>query len=393
VSGATPPRAPSSATCAAAFARPLPARLQARQGAIADSETTPQRLAAATAAEAEADGMSVLTYNILAPCYFRAGRSMLREASFEAAWVARHRKIASAVARVGAGIVMLQEFWFDPAFVAYYEGWLGGAYAFQTLQRTRHKSDGVATLLDERHYAPISTKPLRFDDSGDRVALLSYVRAVAAADGAADGDGDGDSAPPLLAVNTHLTYPHGDFDKRMRADQAKKICAGVVEYLDEVGAPPDTTVVLGGDFNGEAEDAVYGYLVAHGYSSTFAQVHGREVVCSHCDHHSAHTGVDFIFTATADGLRRAQRGDGGAGDRPEPALQAVASLLLPVGTPDHHKMARPVVKAPEAGAPGPGAEARAPIPLHDAPPLPAAMSEFADISDHRPLVTQFRRRG
>ena len=153
--------------------------------------------------------MSVLTYNLLAPCYYRcAGRQ--RESSDAARFLARWSRCIAAV-RV-ADVMAFQEVWFaEPRCIAIIRAAFPD-HTLHMLRRPRGKEDGVAVLV-RSSIAVTHRGEFCFQAGGRRVALALALRI---------------GGRSIVVCTTHLTFPHREFDAAMRLRQA----ALLVELLD-----------------------------------------------------------------------------------------------------------------------------------------------------------------
>ncbi|KAJ4459857.1 hypothetical protein PAPYR_3909 [Paratrimastix pyriformis] len=203
-------------------------------------------------------------------------------------------------------VICLQEFDFDPNVQAIFTERLGPFYTFFLAWRPAG-ADGVATLIRK----PSTSTPealvverastLKFLCQGRRVALLTVLRRGTAR---------------FTLVNTHLTFPHHDFDRALRLEQTKKIALALC--LHSPGLP----VLLCGDFNGNQTDRCLLFLKvrnprphqedlnndlfahlsttqAQGWVSVYDQLHpapGEAGWVTHCNHKGEQVGVDFQLT-------------------------------------------------------------------------------------------------
>uniref|UniRef100_A0A7S2CN77 Endonuclease/exonuclease/phosphatase domain-containing protein n=1 Tax=Octactis speculum TaxID=3111310 RepID=A0A7S2CN77_9STRA len=218
--------------------------------------------------------LRVATWNLLAPPYFRVGGGK-RESAFPGRWKSRLAEQVRVVQRLDADVVLLQEFWFDePQVFEFWRSHFSADYAFFGSQRTRSKADGVLTMV--RHaWLDADTFEMRtisFDDWGDRVANVLQL---------------GKSLPTI--VNTHFTFPHGNaHDTVMRTAQARKLS----EYLltSWPGEGSGSTIVIGGDLNGDINDPACRLLHEKGFTP-----HTRDPFVSHVSHRGDHMGCDFVM--------------------------------------------------------------------------------------------------
>mgnify|MGYP001108733638 CR=1 FL=1 len=461
--------------------------------------------------------LSIVTFNMLAPCYFRApppadmegdtpisvcsvagggggggsdadiamtshagdglGRArhsssatpgLAVEATLPPAWGKRVAQQLALLAELAPDVIALQELWCVPAVIALVRSTLGASYAFHVARRTGRKEDGVALLVRKATWVAVGEHTEALAGAGDRVLLLvalepageahsggggggggigwgAPVPAAAAAAAPVAGRGKGRGvpsapAPPpssadvalasllastraalggggggrgssgieaapvaakrrVVVATTHLTFPHNDYDLRLRKTQATTAVRAIDAFAAEVGAAAAVSsvvhqlhsasavvavsgdgmeveaeaelavpVVFAGDFNHSC-DAALDVIHAAGFLSAHALTHdGCEPDATHVDHHGAAVCVDYVFVRTSHVSPPAL--DAGL-------LAAVAADVLPVGAP----VARG--DRPEF----------AHFAARDGPPAPlAAMTppDWQALSDHRPLLAHFR---
>ena len=304
----------------------------------------------------EPAALSVLTYNLLAPCYYRCADNQ-RESSDAARFLARWSRCIAAASKHEADVMAFQEVWCaEPRCVAM----LHDAFPDHTmhmLQRPRGKEDGVA-LLVRSSIAVTHRGKFRFQ-AGRRVALALTLRI---------------GGRSTTVATTHLTFPHHAYDAAMRLRQAAllvellarfelfartgdpaateqqqhSITAG--EALDRAGVARDaaaerfgldargatlacetlgalsatpaahSSMILCGDMNGDMNDSALRLLATHGgFSSAFHAANGRASGATHASHEEQQVGVDFALTRSSGG------GDGGDGA----AVACVKAVVLP----------------------------------------------------------------
>eukprot|EP01119_Soliformovum_irregulare_P023913 TRINITY_DN8455_c0_g1_i1.p1 TRINITY_DN8455_c0_g1~~TRINITY_DN8455_c0_g1_i1.p1 ORF type:complete len:155 (+),score=13.39 TRINITY_DN8455_c0_g1_i1:464-928(+) len=111
----------------------------------------------------------------------------------------------------------------------------------------------------------------------------------------------------MIVVNTHLTFPHNEFDERiLRLRQITETVTGIDRYIEDNGITRGTVIICG-DFNStiqydkpEGIDVVYDYMIRQGYTSSYRSIHGREPGASHFNHNAVEASVDFIFYRILD---------------------------------------------------------------------------------------------
>lgn len=309
--------------------------------------------------------LRVLTWNTLAPCYFRQGGRV--EASEPSTFLARHEHIVRVIADVGADIVCLQEFWFDDVLMRLYQNTLESQYDILTLQRSGsnwegRSEDGVAILLRRESVVLERRRDVLFQNHGipqDRVALLAIVRVVRPSSGGEEGHCT--SSDVVDTVNaglgilcTHLTFPHSPYDERSRAHQIGA-CLAAINAEPELRASDDgpmgLPVILCGDLNGPCTDRVGQALRGAGFFSAWEHIHGPEGPITHVDHRGQQMTSDHLY------LR---------GSKLEPRV----AELLPTAVPGCAELPRPVIGRLRSN--------RASDPRCE-----DAGVEWSDLSDHR----------
>jgi len=314
--------------------------------------------------------LRVLTYNMLAPCYFRLrtarGETRL-ESDFPVLYVERLRKIAAALLRLKADVLLLQEVWVgNKQYMQDMEALLGHMYTIHTCKRPRHKQDGVAILVTKFPLANgstprvVKTTCMEYGLAGQRVALIANLQL--------EVDG---RRSPLYLCNTHLTFPHHSFDIAMRLTQARKLISWLRQLKER---DPSGIFILGGDFNGH-NDNVTKALQKANFVSSFAAVNGHEVRISHSSHRKDQVGVDYLWT-----IRQASEAP--------TRLSPTYSALIPVAVSDDRPMVRPVYQVPTERS-NIGREMKMSLSPVSVPSAPLSMSDWCQLSDHRPLLTEF----
>ena len=90
---------------------------------------------------------------------------------------------------------------------------------------------------------------------------------------------DDEALRQMTFANTHLTFPHHQFDIDMRLKQAHLALTGIDAFAP-LGVAP---CIFGGDFNG-FNDNVYSAMVRSGFVSSYAAIHGEEPGVTHRNH-------------------------------------------------------------------------------------------------------------
>jgi endonuclease/exonuclease/phosphatase family metal-dependent hydrolase len=236
--------------------------------------------------------LHLVSFNILAPCYkvLRCAGRREHEQQYPAEWIPRIEGalefLHSSVFHE-ADIVALQEYWFDDRFRAMLSKAVGDAFEIVTLRRTGFKYDGVAFLVRRSRFQVCAYKRLYLCDVGNRVGLALHLF-------------DNELRRQLLVANTHLSFPHANFDQENQRKQVRALASGIDGFAAERGLAYGTPRLILGDFNAELDDPVCHYLKELGYFDCFhvihASAHGRFV--SHKNHRQEAVGVDHVFVHT-----------------------------------------------------------------------------------------------
>eukprot|EP00793_Prasinoderma_coloniale_P006490 PRCOL_00001320-RA len=318
---------------------------------------------AAAGGGTQATRLSVLTFNVLAPCYKRVGPPVprepleaslgaprprrAREASDPATWLARQRACIAEIEAARADVCMLQEFQLDNAdFVSLYEDAFAHTYEMFYARRPG-KADGLCTMVRREALRVVGggAHSVTLVPKGDRVAtILAVQRRGDARTGTGEGGAAG--APTLLLCNTHLSFNHGKlWDRRVRQMQAAALTAALRRRDAELAAAAGggtgvaDAYVIGGDFNGDREEFVFKHMIGWGYEDAMGVTCSTDGgVVTHLTHNGDAIEADYFFVL--------DRGDtrGGGVTKGEPRSRAVAfasSELLPQGLsntawPDEH---------------------------------------------------------
>ncbi|KAL0490455.1 hypothetical protein AKO1_009551 [Acrasis kona] len=257
------------------------------------------------------DVFKVVTFNILAPCYFRSLKSITSGVNFhdakthelESGNPEMYRKRFDLMINMiktdekptdhnnlfSADVFCLQEFWFTDEIVHIFEnGLMKGNNAYDHsfyMRRPFPKKDGLACFVrSSEKLKVISHKGIDFRDVGERVAQLLHIQIK-------DGEQN------IIIVNTHLTFPHTKFDENiLRMQQIKSITNAVDEYIKETKIDP--IVMVTGDLNTSThtkKDLTLEHLEKEGYTSSYKKLHGNHSFISHFNHNNETVGADYIF--------------------------------------------------------------------------------------------------
>ncbi|PRP87507.1 hypothetical protein PROFUN_00718 [Planoprotostelium fungivorum] len=238
--------------------------------------------------------LTLATFNILAPCYFRKGGTL--ESADKEAYEKRHEQILNTIIDLNLSkeggteyvdIWALQEFWFKPSFVKMYEDHLTErGYSHSYLQRdSGRREDGLAVFFNNKKLELIETSSLLHDEVGHRVALLLDFRLK-------------EKNGRFILITTHLTFPHSHYDEQiLRMEQIETITSGLDSYISKNNLK-GISVLLCGDLNSpvKKKDPVYIHLTdTCKFSSTYKSLHGNDAGCTHYNHLRQEASADFIF--------------------------------------------------------------------------------------------------
>lgn len=223
--------------------------------------------------------LRVVTWNLLCPEYHRPQGG--KESHDEAAWRLRLEEQLRLLEAVDADVLLLQEWWHASA--GYRGRWLHWAaersFSLFAVPRTGGKSDGVAVLLSPAlGVEAAKLDAMSFNDWGDRVLQTLAFEAW---------------GRQWLIANVHLTFPHSNsYDPPMRRHQGRKVAEALLP------AGQGRTLILAGDFNGDASDAAVQRIVG----GAGLHLHGVGAP-THRDHRGRFSSCDFVLTGP--GLRAA----------------------------------------------------------------------------------------
>jgi len=295
----------------------------------------------------------VCTYNVLAPCYFRDGQGGVEaDGPF---WQARFEaQVAAVFTAADPDILCLQEFWFVP----YLQELLGDVaksrgYELFFCRRTGWalKEDGLAVLVRNSRLQVVEAEEQELCKEGSRVLLKLLLELKE--------PGRRTQPTSFVLGCTHLTHPHGEHTNRMRMVQAFHASRSCFNFARKHGLDPaSAALVLVGDMNAKAgaeEDLALQTFAGDSWRSAFAEVHGHEAGATHRTHRDELVCADFILLY------------GG--------LRATSAAVLPLADDSDAAIARAMVGR-AAGLSG--------------EPPPASLADWAQLSDHRPVLAAVR---
>eukprot|EP01117_Protostelium_nocturnum_P011484 TRINITY_DN4166_c0_g1_i1.p1 TRINITY_DN4166_c0_g1~~TRINITY_DN4166_c0_g1_i1.p1 ORF type:complete len:345 (+),score=115.83 TRINITY_DN4166_c0_g1_i1:1285-2319(+) len=279
--------------------------------------------------EEREDSLSVLAFNLLAPCYYRTGHGKV-ESSDVLSWKKRHSLIIEMLSSFTSlspsrsikpqpkdspsnseseslqnsdqkarnegekvDIFCFQEFWFEESFLSLYQNlFKDNNYAQESLRRPGGIEDGVAIFYNANRFKKLGSKVLLKDEVGNRVGLLLHLEENYT-------KSEGERGEEIVVIVTHLTFPHNHYDEQiLRVKQIKEIVRNAQIYIKESAS--NVPVIICGDMNSpyHKKDPVYQYITEElGFQSTFKNVNGREPGCTHFNHKHEEAAVDYIFVS------------------------------------------------------------------------------------------------
>lgn len=266
-----------------------------------------------TSIDESSGAFRLCTWNLLAPCYFRASTGKEVTTIFWRPRIEAQFYVAFEV--IKPDIMCFQELWFSPTVLSI----LGEAakqhdYQLVTCRRPGMKQDGVCILARRSVFTVEASQEMEICAVGDRVALWVLLHGCTS------------ECQPLIVGTTHFSFPHGDADDQ-RYLQAKRAMNGCYKFAEDKGLNPhNAPLVLAGDLNCEttvAADEAVGVLLNEGWRSTFAEANGKDAHATHITHRNTHSCADLILL----------RGAASAG----------SASLLPAQDPDTSSIPRPQV--------------------------------------------------
>jgi mRNA deadenylase 3'-5' endonuclease subunit Ccr4 len=208
---------------------------------------------------------SLVTFNMLAPCYKRIARETSgagrreRESDRSLMWNQRATDTITFFEKEllpSSSILALQEFWLNEEYSSMFEKFFDErGYDFRTLKRSGSKTDAVAIAVRKDEFEIMGSEDLYLCPVGDRVALLLWLRHKR-------------TGKNIIVANTHLSFPHNAFDRMNQMRQMRKLTDAIDRYCknNKVGS---STRIVTGDFNSEVRSSVCDHLRSSGYQSTF----------------------------------------------------------------------------------------------------------------------------
>lgn len=301
--------------------------------------------------------MSVLTFNVLAPCYARLPASRRMTEAEGGGWRERARDIVGLVEAARPDVVCLQELWFngedaqqqqhhqdtlqdEESMLALFRRRLGDRYDFFGCRRPWGKADGCLTLVRTGRFVVEEEGHLRLSWLSARVAhvLRLSLASPSVSSSSPPPSPSPSPSPSWWVINTHLSFPHDWCTTSIQQRELHNLLA----HLHALSTRRDVPIVLCGDFNAEPADPLYLFLVAAGFASSFRALHGREPGCTHRNHRGEDVACDYIWLRqptpplqrAAGGSRRSGGTSGNKEVDEQRQWRPEAAFLLPRHVPD-----------------------------------------------------------
>lgn len=117
--------------------------------------------------------VSLMTFNVLAPCYFRHGGRV--ESADRAAFLSRAQALIHAVQREQCDLICLQEYWFNHEYQLTFRQAFRSSHYLHTFKRPGDKQDGLAIFVARHKFEIHNVVQLDFGHAGDRVAMMMHL--------------------------------------------------------------------------------------------------------------------------------------------------------------------------------------------------------------------------
>ena len=187
----------------------------------------------------------ITSFNLLAPCYKRedGNDDGIRESDSHESWNKRlddSLDFFNSDLSISSDVIAFQEFWVEPSYrLKYVEAGRDRDFEFHFMRRHKHrKSDALAVAVNSKKFSVMGSEQVFLCDFVDRVGLILWLY-------------HRDSKKHVVVANTHLSYPHNDFDRQNQLLQIKKLSQAVIEFSAWNGVSMEATHIITGDFNVE----------------------------------------------------------------------------------------------------------------------------------------------
>ena len=246
--------------------------------------------------------LSIATFNMLSPCYKRlySGADGEMEADAHFMWKQRLKDTLRFFQThlLSHSVIALQEFWTNREYSNRFIE-LANSQGHQLHVARRHESrkeDALALSIDKSKLRMMQTKSVPLCNKRDRIGLIVWLYHK-------------QSKKNLLIANTHLSFPHNEFDRREQINQIQILLETLNKFAVTNNITHASRIVLG-DLNVESNSDVCDFLRKEGFASVMDvcppvngavppalgfPLHHRSVFVSHRTHRLEDLGVDHIF--------------------------------------------------------------------------------------------------
>ncbi|EME27236.1 Uncharacterized calcium-binding protein [Galdieria sulphuraria] len=216
------------------------------------------------------------------------------ESQIKESWKTRARNLVTFLKeQLEADVICLQEYWCtQPEWCSIFENYFSSEYEFYTAKRSGDKADGLVTMVRRNSdWKVVDTERYYFRDCGERLLLATVLRL-----NPIESDLQQLKEDPFdcLVINTHLSFPHGNWGKSLRLTEVKKLLEFIDSYL-ELHPGRVKAIVVMGDFNSSLEDPVCQQVASRGFANSYYFIHGNENLVTHCNHKGQSLAVDKVY--------------------------------------------------------------------------------------------------
>jgi len=261
---------------------------------------------------------SVVTFNMLAPCYKRLEeRDLLGRNRREAdmGWQDRANETLAffeGELLKNFQVVSLQEFWLNEDYHQQFKRLVSRlGFSLYTLRRhATRKEDAVAIMVQTSELRVKSYENVFLCSASDRVALVMWLEHK-------------ETKKNVIVANTHLSFPHTAKDVVNQKIQMEQLLLAMDAFATAKCGCPDASRIVMGDFNVEGSSEVCDMLRARGYHSS-VDVSPPPIVAgdnksssefvSHRTHRHEDLGVDHIFVKPEAFVEESKKGSFFASD-------------------------------------------------------------------------------
>jgi len=174
--------------------------------------------------------LKITSFNLLAPCYKRIqGRfgqfGLIRESADNELWEKRLEESVQFFKTEilkHSDIVAFQEFWLHEDYKTRFEE-LTSDMQFEMVLLKRHpkrKADALVMVIDKKSLQIRGQERIELCSVSDRIAQILWLFHI-------------ESKKHLIVVNTHLSFPHNEFDRINQMDQIKKLTNAITLFANK----------------------------------------------------------------------------------------------------------------------------------------------------------------